>query len=87
MAKLVKTYENDIEKLELTFRGAVFDFSMIPDDRGGRTGDKPAFDTQVSRKYPELEEDAIDLLENLTFEDNSYEILEILEQLEVWEES
>ncbi len=84
MAKLVKTYENDIEKIELTFRGEVFDYSMIPNDCG-RESDKPAFDTQIRRKYPELADELIFLLDNLSFEDDGDDILDILDQLGGWE--
>jgi len=32
MAKLTKTYENRIEKIELEFMGEKYDYSMIEDD-------------------------------------------------------
>lgn len=86
MAKLIKTYENGIEKIELTFRDKIFDYSMIPNGCG-RTGDKPAFDTQIPKEFPELcnDEGVITLLDNLSFEDDEEDILDILEQLEGWE--
>lgn len=84
MAKFVKSYENGIEKYELTFRGEVYDFSMIPCDFGAK-GDKPGFDVQVSKKYLELadEEDLLELLDQLSYDD--FDILDTLEQLECWE--
>lgn len=86
MAKIVKTYENGIEKTELTFRNETYDFSMLPCE-DGRKSDKQVFDEQVTNKYPELkeEEELIELLDNLSFCNDEEDIFEALEALESWE--
>jgi hypothetical protein len=86
MAKLTKTYENRIEKIELEFMGEKYDYSMIEDD-DGRTGDKPFFDVQLKNKHPEFEgeDDLMEALDRILFESYEDDIFEILEQLEEWE--
>lgn len=86
MAKLVKTYENGIEKTELTFRGETYDFSMLPCEHGRRS-DKHGFDKQVTNKYPELkeEDELIDILDDLSWQYDEDDIFEALEALEEWE--
>lgn len=86
MAKLVKTYENDIEKTELTFRGETYDFSMIPTSYGSK-GDKPTFEIQVAKKHPEYanDDDLIEVLAEISLdsgEDDIFRSLECLEYLE-----
>lgn len=86
MAKLIKTYENGIEKFELVFKGETFDFSMLWCE-GGRKSDKECFEFQVKEKFPELAHVRVvlNLIERLSWESDEYEILDILEQLEEWE--
>ncbi len=86
MAKLTKSYENGIEKLELTFRGKNFDFSMIP-DRYGRTGDKPDFDYQVPTSFQDLvnDDDLTELLGELSYTDDGEELADKVQQLARWE--
>lgn len=86
MAKLVKTFENNIERVELTFRGKTYSFSMMPAPRG-RKSNRPGFDTQVSVVHPELadDDDLMEVLDNLSSEDDGDEILEFLGSLADWE--
>ena len=87
MPKLTKTYENGIEKIELVFKGETFDFSMLP-VAYGRKGDKPGFAEQVKQKFPEVADDdqLLDLIDRLSWESDEHEVLDILEQIEEWEE-
>lgn len=88
MSKLVKTYENRVEKIELTFRGEVFSYSMIEDeDGGGRTSDKKCLSIQIADRFPEFENDEgfesiIDELECSLSDDDLFDALEELEMLE-----
>lgn len=66
MAKFVLTYEGETLKKELHFRGEIFSYTMHP-DKYGKTGDAPAFDVQVEKKYEDVEEDVLEALENLSF--------------------
>lgn len=83
MAKFTKTFENGIEKFELTFKGETYDFSMIPTDYGSKAN-KPGFDNQVAKNHPELSdnEELMEILNTLNYDD---EVLEFLERLEEWE--
>lgn len=82
MAKLTITYENNIEKRELEFNGEKFDFSMIPNEHGA-TGDKPGFETQVPKKFPQFSgnELILDAIDRLDWEEDSDGILEALDDL------
>ena len=86
MAKLIKTYENGIEKFELTFLGETYDYSMIPNDYGA-TGDKPTFDTQIAKRHPELKEKKIlmERLDSISFEDDGGDLAKIVKSLSRWE--
>lgn len=86
MAKLIKSYENGIEKLELTFNGDTYEYSMLP-TRYGRKGDKPTFDRQVADKHPELADNdrLMDALDSLSFEDDGGELVKIVGRLTRWE--
>ena len=87
MAKLVLTYEDQIEKRELTFRGQVFDFSMIPEGCGIKRGDKKGLDTQVEKAFPELanDDELMELIDQLNCEDHGCDICDLLDELEPWE--
>lgn len=91
MAKLVKTYTDEYhgkeEKIELTFNGEVYDYTMRP-ITGGRKADKPCFDTQVVKRHPSLEnsDHLLELLERLSFEEGASDILEILTELADYED-
>lgn len=80
MAKLVKTYEKNIEKTELTYRGEVFDVSMLPTDSGWK-GDKKSLDTQFEERFPNIDEDVLEIVSQIDCEESMVEILELLEQL------
>ncbi|HMM20605.1 MAG TPA: hypothetical protein PKA10_07680 [Selenomonadales bacterium] len=88
MAKLVKTFENNIERVELTFRDKTCWFSMLPTPFGWK-GNRPGFDIQVGMIHPELadDDDLMELLDNLSSEDSGNEILELLESLADWEDN
>ena len=85
MAKYTRSYENGIEKHELTFREKTFDFSMLP-SANGRSGDKPCFSYQLSEEFTDLTEDDLEDigLGMLWFEsdDEIYDIMELLEGFE-----
>ena len=87
MAKMVLTYENQIEKRELTFRGQVFDFSMIPEGCGIKRGDKKGIDTQVKKAFPEIanDDELLEIVDQLNHEDNGGDICDLLDELEAWE--
>lgn len=81
-SKLILTYEKNIEKRELTFRGETYDFSMIPNDFRAKA-DKPNFTIQYTSKYLGIlsDEEVIEALETLSFEkdeDGIFEQLSIL---------
>ena len=85
MAKLVKTYENGSEKFELTLLGQTYDFTMIPDSFG-MSGNKPGFDVQVPKAYPEYEDfddydDLLDILDDLYREEGGSDLAELIIEL------
>lgn len=86
MAKYTRTYENEIVKHELTFRGETFGFNMVPDGFG-RRGDNKCFEYQINEKYPELsvellEEIGVDMLSHEDDEDAVLHTLNLLEEYE-----
>lgn len=80
MAKLMKTYENNAEKYELTFMGKTYDYSMLKRS-WGRTGNKPGFDTQVEKDCPELSDKILEALDAISFEDDSETLLKYVRSL------
>ena len=89
MAKFIFSVENRAEKRELIFRGRSFDFSMTPINLnyGIKKGDKPGFERQVSKEFPDLATDnnLLDILDQLNYEDCSTELCDLLDELEAWE--
>ena len=85
MSKLVLSYENGIEKKELSFLGKTFDYSMIPNDSGSKS-DKPGFDTQIELEdeIKNLPDEVLEALGDISFADND-EILDCLEILDSFE--
>lgn len=89
MAKLVKTYEDGIEKFELTFRGKTYEFSMLEDDRYGRKSDKPGFFYQIIEDWPEFkhDEEFESIIDDIDTNEDDAELLfmalEALDNLEV----
>ena len=83
MAKFVLTYEGETLKKELYFKGEVFSYTMQPDEYG-KTGDAPGFDTQVNKKYQDVDDDVLQALEDLSFGDDEEieEALAILTEAE-----
>lgn len=84
MAKLIKSYENGVEKFELTFCGKTYDYSMLP-TTCGRKGDKPAFDTQVEREMADVPEPVLELLDAISWEDSGSDLLGIMKKLDRYE--
>lgn len=80
MAKLVMTYTPDGKvKNELTYKGEVFSYTMVPDEFG-KTGDNKVFNIQVTDKYPNEPDEVVEALEEISFadEDEIEECLTIL---------
>ncbi len=84
MAKLIREWENGIEKRTLIFRGEELSYHMIPTSIGAN-GDAKCFVGQLEDKFPDVSEDIldeIDLLDCETDEDEIFRMLEILEEAE-----
>ncbi|MFY0516283.1 hypothetical protein ACOMCU_00435 [Lysinibacillus sp. UGB7] len=80
MAKYVVTYTPDGKvKKELTFKGEVFAYTMIPNEFG-KVGDNKGFDLQVADKFPNEPDKVVEALEELGFADED-EIEEYLSTL------
>lgn len=82
MAKYTIKYEDGIETKELHFKDLVMKYSMIPFP-GGSKSDAPTFDSQYESKYPDADEELLEILYNISFD--LEDILEMLEELEEWE--
>lgn len=85
MSKLIREYENEIEKRTLIFRGEKFSYNMRPSALG-RRGDAPCFQRQLEDRFPDLSEDILESVDELDFSDDEYEIFAILEMLDEAEE-
>ena len=84
MAKLIKEYENNLEKRTLVFRGAKLTYTMRPTDFGTK-GDAPCFSAQLKDKFKDISDDLledIDMLDSETDEDEIFQMLELLNEIE-----
>jgi len=91
MAKLIKTFENGIEKTELTFLAKTFTLTMMPTKHGSKSVEK-CLAVQVSlyldKYYTYLDEESeefqkvADVLDLIDCEDND----DILEDLKILDE-
>jgi hypothetical protein len=81
MAKLIREYENELEKRTLIFRGEEFSYTMRPNALG-RSGDAPCFQGQLEERFPGLSEDILESVDELDFSDDEYEIFATLEMLD-----
>lgn len=85
MAKLIKEFENGLEKRTLVFRGIEFTYTMQPTEIGTE-GDAPCFTSQLETEFPELSEDLlerVDMLDTETDADLIFEMLELLDEIEI----
>jgi hypothetical protein len=84
MAEYKVTYTSDGKvKHELNYKKEEFSYTMIPDEHG-KTGDKKSFAFQVADKFPNEDEEIIEVVDELTYsnEDEIEEILELLTRYE-----
>lgn len=83
MAQYVVTYKANKEvKHELEFMGETFDYTMIP-VLGGAKSDKKAFEIQLSERFPGLDDELVDLIEQMTNgEDEAEEAIAALTEYE-----
>lgn len=69
MAKLIVTYEGTKIKRDLHVFNEVFTYTMLP-TKYGKTGDVPAFDTQLEKKYPDISDKVLNAAEKFSFGDD-----------------
>ena len=68
--------------------GQTYDLTMIPDSFG-MSGNKPGFDVQVPKAYPEYEDfddydDLLDILDDLYCEEGGSDLAELIIELTDW---
>ncbi|MEX3713508.1 hypothetical protein ABFV99_13985 [Cytobacillus horneckiae] len=70
-------------KKELSYKGKIFSYTMIPDDYG-KTSDKKCFKHQVADKFPNETDEVMEAIEELGFadEDEIEDCLTILSSYE-----
>ena len=86
MSKLIKEFENGIEKRTLVFRKTELSYSMIPRECGS-SGDAPCFIEQLGNSFEDISKneellDEVDCLDYETDEDEIFRILSLLNDIE-----
>ena len=84
MSKLMREYESGLEKRTLVFRGKELSYTMRPSELGTE-GDAPCFTAQLNDSFPDLSQDLldeVDMLDCETDEDEIFNMLEMLNEVE-----
>lgn len=88
MAKFIQEYEYGVQKNKLVFRGKEFSFNMVKGEENGIvSSDKPCFSAQITVEFPDMTNailslGAVDMIDCNLYDEQIFEILEILEEQE-----
>lgn len=87
MARFIVEYLDDGSiSNTLYFDGVGYNYIMEEDEEGYFIADSPSFEYQVQERFPDLyPEEVLDLLSEVCYHSNSYELQEIIMELSHYE--